>query len=334
VAITQSDIENALLPLINPVPIAQIDGDIVTLMLEIDPAKANEAEPLRQKIEQTLLSLIGVKKAQIILTAHKDFQADKPQMKQPPARENLKPAGVKHIICVASGKGGVGKSTVAASLAMALQQSGLKVGLMDADIYGPSVPKLFALESFKANFTGGKLAPAEAKGLKLMSIGFLVDGEAPMIWRGPMIQSALRQFLQDVDWGALDVLVVDMPPGTGDAQLTMAQKVPLSGAIIVSTPQDIALIDARKAIEMFKKTDVPILGLIENMSYHICENCGHESHIFGHDGAKHTAEKNNIPFLGAIPLEANIRLSSDQGELTPHELFKNVVKSLVEKLAT
>ncbi len=213
---------------------------------------------------------------------------------------------------MASGKGGVGKSTVAVNLALSLSRLGLKVGLLDADIYGPSLPRLLNITE-KPESDGKKLVPIVKHGIKTMSIGFLVEEDQAMIWRGPMVQSALTQMLQDVEWAPLDVLVLDMPPGTGDAQLTIAQRVPLKGAVIVSTPQDIALIDARKGIAMFQKTHVPILGLVENMSVFVCSNCGHEHHIFGHGGARETAEKLGAPFLGEIPLVPRIRETSDAG---------------------
>ncbi len=220
--------------------------------------------------------------------------------------------GVKSIIAVASGKGGVGKSTVAVNLALGLAKLGLKTGLLDADIYGPSVPRLLAIRE-KPRSDGKKLMPIEKFGLKVMSIGFLVDEDKPMIWRGPMVQSAITQMLGDVEWAPLDVLVVDMPPGTGDAQLTLAQRVPLKGAIIVSTPQDLALIDARKGLAMFRKVAVPVLGIVENMSTFFCPNCGHESHIFGHGGARATARDLGCDFLGEIPLVPSIRETSDAG---------------------
>ena len=216
------------------------------------------------------------------------------------------------IIAVASGKGGVGKSTVAVNLALGLSALGLKVGLLDADIYGPSLPRLMAITEKPAT-EGKRLKPIEKFGLKTMSIGFLVDTETPMIWRGPMVMGALTQMLIDVEWAPLDVLVVDMPPGTGDAQLTLAQRVPLAGAVIVSTPQDIALIDARKGLAMFRKTEVPVLGIVENMSTFVCPNCGHESHIFGHGGARETATELGVDFLGEIPLVPSIRETSDAG---------------------
>ena len=216
------------------------------------------------------------------------------------------------MIAVASGKGGVGKSTTAVNLALGLQAAGLKTGILDADIYGPSQPRLLGL-SGRPQAMGNKLKPMQAYGLKAMSMGFLVDEGTPIIWRGPMVVSALTQMLRDVDWGELDALVIDMPPGTGDVQLTMAQQVPLSGAIIVSTPQDLALIDARKGLNMFRKVDVPVLGIIENMSYFVCPKCGERSDIFGHGGAKAEAEKLGIAFLGGVPLHMDIRATSDDG---------------------
>ena len=223
-------------------------------------------------------------------------------------------AGIKHMIAVASGKGGVGKSTTAVNLALGLQAIGLKTGILDADIYGPSQPRLLGLAGRPQVAHGNTLRPMEAFGLKAMSMGFLVDEGTPIIWRGPMVVSALTQMLRDVDWGELDALVIDMPPGTGDVQLTMAQQVPLSGAIIVSTPQDLALIDARKGLNMFRQVDVPVLGIVENMSYFLCPKCGERSDIFGHGGAKLEAEKLGIPFLGGVPLHMDIRATSDEGQ--------------------
>jgi ATP-binding protein involved in chromosome partitioning len=221
---------------------------------------------------------------------------------------------VKHIVAVASGKGGVGKSTTAVNLALGLVALGHKVGLLDADIYGPSMPRMLKVTEKPTPKDGGRiLSPIVRHGLKTMSIGYLVAEDTPMIWRGPMVQSALEQMLRDVDWGPLDVMIVDMPPGTGDAQLTMAQKVKLAGAVIVSTPQDIALIDARKGLNMFRKTAVPVLGIVENMSFFVCPHCGERSEIFGHGGARHEAEKLGVPFLGEVPLHLDIRTHSDDG---------------------
>jgi ATP-binding protein involved in chromosome partitioning len=221
--------------------------------------------------------------------------------------------GVTSIIAVASGKGGVGKSTTAVNLALGLRDLGMKVGILDADIYGPSMPKLLAIREKPQTIGGTRLKPIERHGLAVMSIGFLIEEETPMIWRGPMVMSALTQMLREVEWGTLDIMVVDMPPGTGDAQLTMAQQVPLKGAVIVSTPQDLALIDARRGIAMFKRVNVPVLGIVENMSMFICPKCGTRSDIFGHGGARHEAQRMGVPFLGEVPLEMSIRETSDAG---------------------
>jgi len=264
------------------------------------------------------LGVQGVKSVTAVLTAHEEnpqhhhAHAPAPAVKRqpPPAPSGI--AGVKNIIAVASGKGGVGKSTVAVNLALSLARLGLKVGLLDADIYGPSLPRLLAI-SEKPDSDGHRLKPIERHGIKTMSIGFMVKEDEAMIWRGPMVQSALSQMLSDVAWAPLDVLVLDMPPGTGDAQLTIAQRVPLKGAVIVSTPQDIALIDARKGIAMFNKTQVPILGIVENMSMFTCPDCGSSHAIFGHGGAQQTATNLGVAFLGEIPLVPRIRETSDLG---------------------
>ena len=299
----------------------------VGFVLEVAAERGPQSEPLRKICEAMVLGVAGVKSVTAVLTAHEEHghahddhaghahshaPAPKPAVNRqaPPAPAGI--PGVTSIIAVASGKGGVGKSTVAVNLALSLSRLGLKVGLLDADIYGPSLPRLLAITE-KPESDGKKLVPITRHGIKTMSIGFLVEEDQAMIWRGPMVQSALTQMLQDVQWAPLDVLVLDMPPGTGDAQLTIAQRVPLKGAVIVSTPQDIALIDARKGIAMFQKTHVPILGLVENMSVFVCSNCGHEHHIFGHGGARETAEKLGAPFLGEIPLVPRIRETSDAG---------------------
>ena len=219
---------------------------------------------------------------------------------------------IRFIVAVASGKGGVGKSTTSANLALGLAAQGWRVGLLDADVYGPSMPRLFGLTG-KPKVEGGKLAPLEAYGVKIMSMGFLVDENVPMVWRGPMVSQAISQMLGEVAWGELDALVIDMPPGTGDVQLTIAQQVPLAGAVIVSTPQDLALIDARRAVAMFQKVEAPILGVIENMSYFLCPHCGGRSEIFAHGGARHDAEQMGVPFLGEAPLDIKIRQTSDAG---------------------
>ena len=286
----------------------------VSFAIEVPPAQGPRSEPLRKEAEKIVSALSGVLSATVVLTAHRGQEAPKGHgHAHGGAPQPAGIPGVNAIIAVASGKGGVGKSTVAVNLALALSKLGLRTGLLDADIYGPSVPRLLDIKERPSSRDGQKLEPIEKLGLKTMSIGFLVKEDEPMIWRGPMVMSALTQMLSDVTWAPLDVLVVDMPPGTGDAQLTMAQRVPLKGAVIVSTPQDIALIDARKGIAMFQKTQVPILGIVENMSVFICPNCGHESHIFGHGGARETARTLNVPFLGEIPLVPRIRETSDAG---------------------
>jgi ATP-binding protein involved in chromosome partitioning len=294
------------------------DGN-VGFALEVPPAQGPAAEPLRAAAEKAVRALPGVLSVTAVLTAHQDEPGHSHGHAHRPAPQARQPApppqgipGVGQIIAVASGKGGVGKSTVAVNLALGLARLGLKVGLLDADIYGPSVPRLLGI-SHKPDSDGKKLKPIEKFGLKTMSIGFLVKEDEAMIWRGPMVQSALTQMMADVSWAPLDVLVLDMPPGTGDAQLTIAQRVPLKGAVIVSTPQDIALIDARKGIAMFRKTQIPILGLVENMSVFVCPDCGHAHHIFGHGGARETAAKLGAPFLGEIPLVAKVRELSDAG---------------------
>lgn len=289
------------------------DGKVICA-ITIDAAEAASMEPVRAAAEAKIRTLPGVSTALVGLTA--DKKPSKTATPSPQQRATSKPAalpGIKHIIAVASGKGGVGKSTTSCNLALGLASMGLKVGILDADIYGPSQPRLFGLRG-KPRMVGPRmLEPMERYGVKVMSIGFLIDDDAAMIWRGPMVISAITQMLREVAWGELDALVVDLPPGTGDAQLTMAQQTPTSGAVIVSTPQDLALIDARRGIAMFQKVDVPLLGIIENMSSFCCPNCGHISPIFGHGGARAEAEKLGVPFLGEVPLDMNIRETSDDG---------------------
>lgn len=292
-----------------------IQGDKVSISLIADPSEAKAIEPLRAQVEASVNAIPGISKALVMLTAERPPQAGAPQPgpRATAAQNRGSIPGVKNIIAVASGKGGVGKSTVSANLALGLSKLGMKVGILDADIYGPSLPKLFGLHA-KPEIDDNKIMqPLKAYGLKVMSIGFLVEEETPMIWRGPMVMSALQQMMREVNWGDLDVLVVDMPPGTGDAQLTMAQAVPLAGSVIVSTPQDLALIDARRGIAMFKRVEIPILGLVENMSYFVCPHCGTRSDIFGHGGARHEAERLGVPFLGEVPLHIDIRTLSDAG---------------------
>ena len=297
------------------------DGKVF-LAIAVDPAQAQKLEPMRAAAEAAIKTAPGVTSAVVTLTAEAAREVtaaaaarSRTRMARHAARAAGQPIpGVKRIVAVASGKGGVGKSTVSCNLAVGLAQLGWKVGVLDADVYGPSMPKLFGL-SRKPDVApdGQKLIPLEAYGVKVMSIGFLIDEGAPVIWRGPMVMSALNQLLREVVWGELDVLIVDMPPGTGDTQLTMAQTVPLAGTVIVSTPQDLALIDARRGIAMFKQVQVPILGVIENMSYFVCPHCGGRTDIFAHGGARHEAEALGAPFLGEVPLDAELRARSDEG---------------------
>jgi ATP-binding protein involved in chromosome partitioning len=301
------------------------DGKVF-FSINVDASAVQSWEPVRKRAEEAVRAIPGVKSAMIALTAERRAGAPAARSQAAPAagrRGHLHghdpqqgPAGVpgvSAIIAVASGKGGVGKSTLAVNLALGLRDLGMKVGILDADIYGPSLPKLLAIREKPQTIGGTRLKPLERHGLTVMSIGFLIEEETPMIWRGPMVMSALTQMLREVEWGTLDVMVVDMPPGTGDAQLTMAQQVPLRGAVIVSTPQDLALIDARRGIAMFRRVNVPVLGIVENMSYFLCPQCGARSDIFGHGGARHEAERLKVPFLGEVPLVMTIRETSDTG---------------------
>jgi ATP-binding protein involved in chromosome partitioning len=301
----------------------------VFFSITVDAAVVQRWESVRKLAEEAVKAVPGVQSAMVALTAERRPGATQAA---PPAQAARAPAGgpaaahghrqgqgpigvpgVTSIVAVASGKGGVGKSTTAVNLALGLRDLGMKVGILDADIYGPSLPKLLAIREKPQTIGGTRLKPIERFGLTVMSIGFLIEEETPMIWRGPMVMSALTQMLREVEWGTLDVMVVDMPPGTGDAQLTMAQQVPLKGAVIVSTPQDLALIDARRGIAMFKRVNVPVLGIVENMSTFICPKCGTRSDIFGHGGARHEAQRMGVPFLGEVPLEMSIRETSDAG---------------------
>jgi ATP-binding protein involved in chromosome partitioning len=302
-----------------------IKGSNVGFALEVEPSEAATKEPLRLACEQAVLALPGVTSATAVLTAERapgGAQArpgPSPMVRGAPATDPKtlggKPAlpGIRAVVAVASGKGGVGKSTTSVNFALALARRGQRVGLLDADIYGPSQPRMLGITGKPGSSDGKKLMPMSNYGVRVMSMGFLVDEDAPMIWRGPMVQSAIQQMLTDVEWGELDFLVIDLPPGTGDAQLTIAQRVPLAGAVIVSTPQDIALLDARKALNMFRKVDVPVLGIVENMSYFLCPHCGGRAEIFSYGGARRTAEKFGVDFLGEIPLDLMIREETDAG---------------------
>ena len=300
-----------------------VSDDKVFFSLTVDAAAVKAWEPVRKAAEDAVRAIPDVQSALVALTAERAAgAASRPAQPTPQAApraahpaDKVQPGipGVDAVIAVASGKGGVGKSTTAVNLALGLRDLGLKVGMLDADIYGPSLPKLLAIREKPQTIGGTRLKPIERYGLTVMSIGFLIDEETPMIWRGPMVMSAITQMLREVEWGKLDVMVVDMPPGTGDAQLTMAQQVPLKGAVIVSTPQDLALVDARRGVAMFKRVNVPVLGVVENMSYFLCPSCGSRSDIFGHGGARREAERLGVTFLGEVPLHMTIREKSDSG---------------------
>src|SRR5229473_6017538 len=329
-ALTKSEVLASLERIASPdglaLPQTGVLSDIVVsdgkvfFSITVDAAVVNAWEPVRRRAEAAVKALPGAASVMVALTAERAAARPRPGATSPAAAAAAQRAhgtvgvpGVEAIIAVASGKGGVGKSTVAVNLALGLRDLGLRVGVLDADIYGPSTPRLFAIKGRPQTRGGTRLIPMDGYGLKVMSIGFLIEEETPMIWRGPMVMSALTQMLREVEWGALDVMVVDMPPGTGDAQLTMAQQVPLAGAVIVSTPQDLALIDARRGIAMFRRVNVPVLGIVENMSYFLCPECGTRSDIFGHGGARREAQRLEVPFLGEVPLDLAIRETSDAG---------------------
>jgi ATP-binding protein involved in chromosome partitioning len=332
------------------------DGKVF-FSITVDAAAVKEWEPVRKAAEEAVRAVPGVQSALVALTAERTagtaargpnptHVAQQPRAAGGHAHahpaDKVQPGipGVDAVIAVASGKGGVGKSTTAVNLALGLRDLGLKVGMLDADIYGPSLPKLLAIKEKPQTVGGTKLKPIDRYGLSVMSIGFLIEEETPMIWRGPMVMSAITQMLREVEWGKLDVMVVDMPPGTGDAQLTMAQQVPLKGAVIVSTPQDLALIDARRGVAMFKRVNVPVLGIVENMSYFLCPECGTRSDIFGHGGARHEAARQGVPFLGEVPLHMTIREKSDSGLPVvatepdgPHaKIYRDIAAKVLEQI--
>ncbi len=314
-SIVQADVVRAL----------AIEAGAVRFVLEVDPAEGPRLEPVRAAAEAAVAALPGVSTVSALLTAH--GPAAKPAAAGPggpppslkigrhaePQAGPVAVSGVKRIIAVASGKGGVGKSTVASNLAVALAMAGKRTGLLDADIYGPSQPRMMGVSARPQSPDGKTILPLQAHGVTMMSIGLMLRADEAVVWRGPMLQGALQQLMGQVAWGDLDALIVDLPPGTGDVQLTLSQKFQITGAILVSTPQDVALLDARKALDMFEKTRVPVLGIVENMSAYVCPNCGHEAHIFGHGGAKAEAERLGLPFLGEIPLDLSVRLAGDGG---------------------
>ncbi|VIO72076.1 Mrp/NBP35 family ATP-binding protein [Bradyrhizobium ivorense] len=342
-SVTQQQVLDCLAKVMSPRGTALTNANVLSAItvtdgkvffsINVDAAEARAWESVRAQAENAVRAIPGVSVAMIALTAERKpgsaaAPPPRPAGGVPPAAAHRHPPppgatspmarqaeipGISAVIAVASGKGGVGKSTTALNLALGLRDLGLRVGLLDADIYGPSVPRLTGIHEKPQLNDDKKMIPLNRFGLAIMSIGFLVEEETAMIWRGPMVMSAITQMLRDVAWGTLDVLVVDMPPGTGDAQLTLAQNVPLKGAVIVSTPQDLSLIDARRGLAMFKKVNVPVLGIVENMSYFQCPHCGTRSDIFGHGGARHEAERLGVPFLGEIPLDIAIRTTSDSG---------------------
>ena len=353
-AVTEQQILEALRRVVDPEKAADIvslgivsgvvvrDGN-VAFAIEVEPERGPRLEPLRKAAEKAVEALPDVLSVTAVLTAQTAAHGrPAPQPAAGRRAERGTVPGVRAIVAIASGKGGVGKSTVAANLALGLRANGLRVGVLDADIYGPSMPRMLGLSGQRPESRDGKiLTPLENFGLRCMSMGFLVPEDTAMIWRGPMVTSALQQMLRGVNWGELDIMIVDMPPGTGDAQLTMAQQVPLAGAVIVSTPQDIALLDARKGLNMFTKVDVPVLGIVENMSYFLCPHCGGRSEIFSHGGACQEAERLGTEFLGEVPLDIAIRETSDGGTPitvaepdNPHALvFRRIAARIWEKVA-
>ena len=311
-----------------------VEGDKVSLGIELGYPAKTQVDPIRNAVVNALKAIPGVNTVEVNVTIKVVAHA---------VQRNLKPLpGVKNIIAVASGKGGVGKSTTAVNLALALAQEGARVGVLDADIYGPSIPQMLGLAGRQPETEDGtSMEPLEAYGLQTMSIGYMIDVDSPMVWRGPMVTQALEQLLNQTNWDDLDYLFVDMPPGTGDTQLTLAQKVPVTGAVIVTTPQDIALIDARKGLKMFEKVGIPILGLVENMSIHICSKCGNEEHIFGHGGGEKMCQDYSTEFLGELPLELAIREMADAGKPTvvgapdsrAAEIYRSIARRVAVKVA-
>ena len=342
--ITKVDVENLLKSIIDPnvetdlmssksIKQISVEGSDVNVTIELGyPAKSYLTE-LQTKVEEKLQTLTDIGKTKVEVSVNIISHS---------VQQTLQPLpNVKNIIAVASGKGGVGKSTTSVNLALALASEGANVGILDADIYGPSIPTMLGLSGYPASDDGKTMNPKISFGIQTISIGYLIEEDQPMIWRGPMVTNALQQLLKDTNWDNIDYLIVDLPPGTGDIQLTLAQQIPVTGAVIVTTPQDIALIDAQRGLGMFEKVNVPVLGLIENMSMHICSNCGHEEAIFGQGGGEAMAKKNNIELLGSLPLDINIRKFADSGKPTvasdpdgrPAEIYKSIARKMAAKLA-
>jgi ATP-binding protein involved in chromosome partitioning len=312
----------------------EIDGDNVKIGLVLGYPAAGYFDTLKQQVGDKLETVEGISNFDVEVSSN---------IKSHAVQQNLKPMkGIKNIIAVASGKGGVGKSTTAVNLALALQAEGATVGILDADIYGPSIPRMLGCQGQPESSDGKSLEPMIGHGIQSMSIGYLVEEDTPMIWRGPMVTQALEQLLNDTRWKDIDYMIVDLPPGTGDTQLTLAQKIPVSGAVIVTTPQDIALLDARKGLKMFEKVEVPVLGVVENMSIHICSNCGNAEHIFGDGGGVRMAEEHNVDFLGSLPLDIRIREQADSGNPTVaamadsniSAIYRDIARNTAAKLAT
>jgi ATP-binding protein involved in chromosome partitioning len=302
-----------------------IEGDNVAITLVLGYPAAGFFDDLKQLVREKLGSLEGIGNIDVKVSS---------KIKSHAVQQNLKPlAGIKNIVAVASGKGGVGKSTTAVNLALALQAEGANVGILDADIYGPSIPRMLGCKGQPESSDGKSLEPMVGHGIQSMSIGYLVEEDTPMIWRGPMVTQALEQLLNDTQWKDIDYMVIDLPPGTGDIQLTLAQKIPVSGAVIVTTPQDIALLDARKGLKMFEKVEVPVLGVVENMSIHICGQCGHAEHIFGEGGGERMAKEHNVDFLGALPLDIRIREQADSGNPTVAAMADSQISSIYRAIA-
>ncbi len=304
----------------------ELKNNLITFVLELSSEELKSSDVIKKTIEEKLLIISEIEKVSIIFTSHnKKIEKN--------WRKNYKLSPATNIIAIASGKGGVGKSTTAINLALSLMKLYFKVGILDADIYGPSLPKLTGINTRPKN-NGKKIIPHNAFGLQAMSIGYLIPEDKPTIWRGPLVMSAIEQFLKDVEWQDLDILIIDMPPGTGDVHLTLSQKAQLTGAIIISTPQDLSLIDARKGLNMFKKVNVPILGIIENMSYFLCEKCETKHRIFGNGGAKTEAKKLGVPFLDEIPLDILLRSSSDEGRPIVLQEHNNLISKKFLQIAT